>query len=32
MVFKGEHLFAFVEEEESGDRKLFKYKIKRPMQ
>lgn len=31
LVIKGEHLFAFVEEE-NGNRKLVKYKIKKPSQ
>ena len=31
LVIKGEHLFAFVEDE-SGNRKLVKYKIKKPSQ
>jgi hypothetical protein len=30
-VIKGEHLYAFVEEE-NGNRKLFKYKIQKPSQ
>lgn len=31
LVIKGEHLFAFIEDE-NGDRKLIKHKIKKPSQ